>query len=367
MPADDELAKAIAALQAGIDKGVLSAAAEKHAHQLVDRLQTRVQVAVIGPAEAGKTDLLQVFLGKSDIEDTDCHYSSNSNARPLLPRIKVAPGPARILDTLDLIHLSGFPHDQGAVHQALNLADMVLWCTQSFSNAEAKLWSDAPDHLKDHSFLVLTKADELARQGVLQERIAQLSAVAQEEFHSLFPTTTSAAKAELATSGTLSETTYAASGAQALAEAVSKLASDGRRADLDSALLFITRHGLQAMQASPSQEMVNEPSPCHATYDTALQILRTQMLKVTLSENDPFDADIEKLLQQCSAVSDDLVELATDSGLDMNNDNQTWCDDLLAAADKIMLMSMENTLTAAADAVGILAQLSLEMESRKFH
>ena len=53
---------------------------------------------------------------------------------------------------------------ESAIDWAVRRTDIALWCSSSLFDApmNKRVWSRVPDSLKDHAFLVLTKADELS-------------------------------------------------------------------------------------------------------------------------------------------------------------------------------------------------------------
>ena len=77
-----------------------------------------------------------------------------------------------------------------AVEWAAGRTDIALWCTQEFGPAEQAAWKAVPDALKDHSFLVVTKADLLVAAGMLVEQISVLTEMVADDFHSFFPVAT---------------------------------------------------------------------------------------------------------------------------------------------------------------------------------
>ena len=285
---------------------------------------------------------------------------------------------------MDLIDLEWSESDPSLMISAFRATDIVLWCTHSFAPQEAGLWDRAPETLKDHSFLILTKADMLAEQALLQPRMTQLSDVAANEFHSLFPTTTAAAMQELLTNETLSDGTRAASGIEILADAVTRLAKGGRQADLDAALLFAAHHGLDVhadTAAQPSRPKAladgsgsdapliettsSQTNPSNGTeiYDTAAALLEDRIAELAAgSERSP---DAVALLSQCADISDALTEFVLDSAASEDANTEAWRDDLLQAADRMTLMALESTTAAAADAVGILCQLRTDFKQAK--
>ncbi len=321
-------------------------------------------MVIFGPAACGKSQLLHVLLGQQLSQGSRVQISRDTASNPAFDGIEIVLSDAAILQDIDLVD-GGWPGDGNTdIKSMLAIADIALWCTQEFTQQEAEVWTSAPEHLKDHSFLVLTKADVLAQEQTLQSRIAAMSAVANQEFHGLFPTTTRVAMSELERTGSITDKSLAASGVKALATAVSKLAAEGRQADLDAALLFLNRQGIDL-----AEQPVSHPAPAAETPDTygqALNLLRCKMAALDLPETDDTDAAVQSVLTHCEMVSEELVELI--SGAASNEADFTlWCEDVYSAADKITLIGLEDTMGAAADAVGILAQITRELETRMVH
>lgn len=372
VPDEPERASVIASLRAGLTNQGLTAAGQRHARQLIDRLQTRVQVVLLGPESVGKSQLRQVLLQEISTQHASTQFSLDAATAPAFAGVQVIQSNAALLRDIDLVDLSGFDVGGTAKTSAFASADVVLWCTQDFDAQEAEVWAAAPDHLKDHSFLVLTKADTLSEDNLLQTQMRRLAEVAADEFHSFLPTSTAAAIKDLVHTGQVPDVGLAASGIKALSAALTKLAADGRQADLDAALLFLTRNGMEVLTAPiPSKQTAATPdttppkSGAEQTgpYSKALGLLRLRMAALDLPKDTKADPPVQIVLTHCAAVSEELVDLAS-ADLSTDPAYAAWCDDIFTAADKITLMSMEETLAAAADAVGILAQISRDLEAQ---
>jgi hypothetical protein len=98
-----------------------------------------------------------------------------------------------------------------AVEFAAKRAQILIWCTQEFSEVERLLWKLVPGGLRDHAFLALTKADELQRAGVLTQRLALMNTALTEEFCEILPVATLRALAALE-KGPADQAAFAASG-----------------------------------------------------------------------------------------------------------------------------------------------------------
>ncbi|WP_299503092.1 GTPase domain-containing protein [uncultured Roseobacter sp.] len=361
--------RVIAELEQALAKGVLTGAPAEQATQLLERLRTGVRVVVLGPKGVGKSQLCSVLLHQvlqpnvqagavtyksGEFRDTAADAQNISMDHPLLQVITLT-DTAPAAGAIDAAQLD-----------AMKQADVVLWCTQEFSELEAEIWAQASDHLKDHSFLVLTKADQLAERGTLPERIAALQTVAGEEFHSFFPTSTFHAHQALCKNGEIPEQLLAASGVKALMQTLSNLATSGQRADLDNAWLFLQRNGIEAAQIDNAAGQGDRAPAEVATYEKALALLRARTPELTATSADPDELRPEAILACCGTLAEDLAEIAADE-THSAPDFDAWRNDLYEASDKVVLMSLENDLRSAADAATIILQLTRDLEARLVH
>ncbi|WP_300013968.1 hypothetical protein [uncultured Roseobacter sp.] len=353
-----------------LNSGQLTPALTQQARALRDRLCAGVRVVILGPKGIGKSQLRDVLLGETapampssafalsightdaraeQIQDPNVHTETLHN-----PFLELA-------TVMDVAASEGTEMFSERIRWALSQADIAVWCTQCFSEEEAALWAQASEHLKDHSFLVLTKADALASVGTLQSQIANLQAVAAEEFHSFFPTSTFHAHKALRAGDEISETQLAASGVKALRQTLSDLAASGQRADVDRALLFLQRNETQDAAVSVPAPGKKKVTPQTHTYEKALALLRGRVADLTTAAPQP-----DAVLENCSTLVEDLAELAaaqtqSDASFD------AWRNDLYEASDKVVLMSLENDLRSAADATTIILQLKRDLDIRLAH
>jgi hypothetical protein len=259
---------------------------------------------------------------------------------------------------------------------------MLLWCTQDFGGAVPMLWSHVPDPLKDHAFLVLTKADQLHRERVLTQRMADLEDVVADEFHSLFPVAAQQGLAALSASPP-NPGGFAASGGRALAAAIHRHVDLGRRADRDNARLFLSRHGF-AQQVPPAAPPLPAPAPGPAAAapspapaqaaapgrPPAPVPLRQRLLARLqagaaelddLPDTPPAEA-IAEILSVCSDTADSLAAMF--SGAEMQDPELAdLYQDIEEVAEMVLLMRIEANATAAADAVTLMLQLRRSLEA----
>ncbi len=262
-------------LENALASGALPTHVRKTGQHLLDRLQSPVRCVVLGLPGSGKSQLLNFLAGRAVIPDRACFpifelswaesprtvFTGQDGTAETFDGIVLEKGPGPVVAFVKVeanlpmlrrfslleVGLSGSVKEQSAaVDWAIGRADIVLWCSQEFSPQEQNLWARVPDALKDHGFLVLTKADVLAAGGGLAERIAAVQEVAADEFHSVFPIATIQAIEGAQQDATVGAPALAASGGKALLASVLRQVDQGRSADLDSVLAFLSRHGTKA-------------------------------------------------------------------------------------------------------------------------
>ena len=394
-------------LSAALTSERIPGEARLHGARLLDRLKTPVNVVVMGRPQVGKSRLIQMLLGRplpralADLPAFEVMHGPRDRqlllrgetqiedwtdgARTELPedaammRLEL-PVPLLTRMTLTEVALEGPPEAMRAVADwAFDRADIVLWCTQGFDAIERALWAVAPDMLKDHSFLVLTRADHLLMKGQLQNRLADLSQIVAQEFHSLYPVATLQAISARAGTGQTGQDIWSASGGRALHDAVLRLVETGRRADADNALLFLSRYAAATGHAAAHPVppvVVQGPATAETTAEDATDDLeRAQVLAEALaylqdradrllSDLDMAASDdcghvLAHCLETATTLSDLLGEFAREdaalTGLQ---------DDIQESADMMLLLQLEQSEDAATDAVTLLLQLKKDMADR---
>ena len=383
--------------------------------QLLSRLKSPVQVVLLGQAGSGKSRLINMLIGETVIPDTadlppleivfgpqprtvylmadgseqahdGLHLDQPAPTETAIARIEL-PFPFLKRQSLTELTLSGSPLEQRTiVDWGMSRANIVLWCSQTFDASEQALWSSAKDALKDHSFLVLTKADQLQMKGVLTDRIAHLEDIVAEEFYRMYPVATIQAISASGADGARDEGIWTSSGGRALVDAVGQLVETGRSADADNALMFLNRYASvqpPPQDAAPSQHQKPAPdqeppqsarqeqqsarqeqpqaknAPAHI-FKEALEFLQSradQMLNA-VHENGPDQQTI--ILDHCLETATRLSEIMmeTEAGDPSLSDIQ---DDVMECGDLMVLFHLEKTEDAATEAVTLLLQLKKEM------
>lgn len=416
--------------------------------QLHRRLSSPIRVGILGHPKSGKTELLNLVAGERILEadnrlpSVELSYGETRRAVAMdydgaereigfddlraadrandsLLRIEA---PLRVLAQVTLTEVvsDGTAEDErAAVAWAAERSDLFLWCSQEFSKAEQWLWSSVPERLKDHGFLVLTKADELIRDGLLQDRILELEDIVAEQFHSLIPVATRQGVTSQNRPEGRDEAAFRASGAQSLIDSLADHIEQGQRADMDAAMVLLSRFASQLAdpaqaaeddappprpasiqpvlapdarptRATPSRPLVQiagdpeaarEPSVSRpdgrATQAAPAAVPAQPADAIDTARADALDlldreaarlkarlggaAGAEAVLSGCadiaSRVADALSEAPT-----TDPDGQRVCDTALEVSEMVVLMQLEETQSAAADAATLLLQLARDLE-----
>lgn len=280
-------------LQGALDGDTMPKAARDYALHLLGRLSQPVRVSILGTPRSGKSELVNMFVGRRLIPK-DAHLPTTEfvwaaeeamtvtgadgtvNRYNAINLESLADGsaaflklelPVDILKRINLLEVvTNGAHEEieSAIDWAVRRTDIALWCSQAFDQSEQSVWARVPDSLKDHAFLVLTKADVLSAEKMLSKRVAELESVVAEEFHSLFAVAT--LQAVRATSGlSVDEAMFHASGGGALTSEILRHAERGRRADFDSAHMFLARY--QVKEGDGTSRPVSSPLAVQPTIE----------------------------------------------------------------------------------------------------
>ncbi len=363
--------------------------------RLLTRLKSPVRIALLGLPASGKSLLLNALAGQRIVPDGISLPSLEVEMGPKAKAIVMSGGkvidtieglslnhpvpsgadfirfevPNRILKDLCFfeVSLAGSPEEQRkAVNWAQERADIALWCTEAFNPRESELWSSVRDELKDNSFMVLTKADELSVQKDLSVRISLLEDIVAEEFYCLYAIGSSRAMSAVQPDGTKDEELWMASGARSLWSTIMQRVNSGRIADRDRALLFLKQNNVP-LSSEPVNAKVGDssreeldPEIRNEFLTRALKILQTRAADLEISVN-YFGSDSSvEILDHCLAVTNEIADLIFAEGDDQIEAFELY-DNFMEVSDMLVLMQLEKNSAAAADAVTLLLQLQKEM------
>ena len=270
----------IARLEASLYLPELPESARINARELYENLARPVTIAILGAPGAGKTALMNLLLRErvipeglsanlieivpgsefeSEVSYSDgrleaCDSDELQGVRDA-DRVFIA-SPNPILNEMVLIEASGSGSTdeiEELMVEVTGRADIVLWCTNEFDEGEQAQWNNVNEQLRHHSFLILTKADKLARKRKLAEALGALSPTADKEFAGLLPIATLQALKALDVEP-MDEDLWAGSGADGLLGRISEHARIGRQADFDQAELFLARYAFASEENADSDD-----------------------------------------------------------------------------------------------------------------
>lgn len=416
-------------LTLAIEQGAFPKVASDYANHLLHRLSAPVRVSVFGIPGSGKSELINMFVGRSVLSDkvrlptTEIVYGPNeamtltdakgrshrhekvdlslvSSESAAFLKIELPIERLKRISFLEVVTDGSVAELSSAIEWAVGRTDIALWCSQNFEADEQAVWSKVPDSLKDHAFLVLTKADVLSAEGALSKRVSGLETIVAEEFHSLFAVATLQAIAAYGSNGEVDEATFHASGGGALTSEVLRHAERGRRADFDSAQMFLVRYKISGLVSAsktaakdepvdPSTELV-EASPVATNADAAevpddavqpeapevddapevsnvalfadaVRYLKRRGETLTAAMSDQSEGNGSAILPQCADVVEYLMDHFSqdESGCEATD---AMIDELSEAQELMVLLEVEGGDASAADAATLILQLRREIE-----
>lgn len=283
------------------------------------------------------------------------------------------------------IGLLGSPaQKRTSLETAIARADVMIWCSQDFGSEEQQLWSMVPEHIKDHSILVLTMADRQLMRGVLLDTIARLEPIVAQEFLGLFPVATIQGITAQTSAQGVNKALWSSSGGKQLTDLIAQQIAQGRTADVDQARMFMGRLATRMPQISEdtrnlsSGEMQAELTPASspesldaietvtcetetaAILSKAVDLLQQQAEQVLEELGDANELDADQVLAVCSDTMVSVTNLLeTAEGSDAAA--VTIHDDLQEGEEMLMLLQLERGEEAALDAVTLLLQIRKEM------
>jgi len=311
-------------LARAVSSGVLPDDVHARADQLLNRLRQPVRIAVMGLPGTGKSTIVNLLLGSEILQEgislptlqiqhaaeteTICtlpdgskqslpSFSTNEIAAlsPVFVEIN-APLPA--LAKISVLEVVA-PNDANALHKASQWAakrsDVALWCTNGFDQTEQQVWAQMPDLMKDHAFLMVTKADLLRDQNTFDSVMYTLHTVAKDEFAQIIPIETRNAVAARRADGTVDKDMMRDSGGIALIKAVLRQVELGKQSTVDQAEILLQQHQdilqripdeapeeAQAPEPAPVADIPNEPQTDHEGLDRLKAIAeRAKIAKAT--------------------------------------------------------------------------------------
>ncbi len=281
-----------------IENGLFPDSVAKSATQIVERLEQPLRVVLLGLPQSGKSMVLNLLAGQVLIPDglrlptTQVEAGTEPKMTCVLPdgSQKIISGtdlgsvehlkPVFVTATVNLPALSqvslleivagdSASDQRKAIAWGCKRADIAIWCSSEFGTDEQYLWADVPDHLKDHGFLVLTKADLSDTMAKPDPRVAQLSKSWSDDFLGILSLSAKAALKAYKPTGELDRSAFKASGASGLITAIKSQVENGHRAAMDHGELILAKYCadtdfetlVQASGVQASEVQASEPPP----------------------------------------------------------------------------------------------------------
>lgn len=251
-----------------------------------------VRVTIFGFPGSGKSTLANLLLGSSvlnpkdrlptvqitrgDAAKSSCtlpdgstvefpHFNTAEIAAKS-PIFVTAEMPLPALGKISVMEIvaSGGPSELSrALAWAAGRTDISIWCTQNFGPSEQSVWKGATEDMKDHGFMVLTKADALARDGTLNSVVATLQQQGAEEFNRILPVATLDAIAARKADGTIDRDQLTRSGGRALISEILREVDLGLQAAVDQAEILLQRFPPKS-SPEPAAKVEEAPMPAPA-------------------------------------------------------------------------------------------------------
>ena len=419
---------------------------QERAIQLKDRLETPIRMVVMGRPGSGKSSIVNLLIGREvlpdDIELPTTHVTHGRKPHTI---VTLADGSKRRLQTVNAYDIAEIkpvfvelhmqlpalerisllevvtPNNTAALQKASQWAakrtELAIWCTEAFDKNEQAIWAQMPDVLKDHAFLMLTKADQLTAKGTLNQILDATRALVSHEFSDILPISILDAIAARDLDGSVDKDRMRSSGGLALISAVRKQVDQGRQSFVDLADFLLHQHAdlledkimkVPEDYATVLSAVIDATGPTKQPEDTTDPASETvpapgadeTAAEPTLASDPEPDAAVVTLQPATREAYQQAVAYIIENGrnlIDMTRDlgeaapsqiiaetveHVQWLSDHLNthgddsdealqrardtafdAADLVQLMQMEKRNSAAIEAVSVLLQLKHELQA----
>ncbi|MDO6590944.1 hypothetical protein DS901_11115 [Loktanella sp. D2R18] len=426
-------------LKQAVTSGLLPDAAHKRAMQLAGRLDQPVRIALLGMEGAGKSRILNLLVGSKVIPEsvnlptvqlthgdttqaictlddgtkkTLDHFGEKTTfetvdilkiiaTKPTFVELRIPLPALKKISVLDVASTNEPEALSAACQWAAKRCDVAMWCTKGYVPAEQAIWAQMPDLIKDHAFLMLTHADQIAAAGKLDIAIAAVRKAASDEFNHVLPIATLDALASRGVDGTVDKEKMRSSGGTALIGAVLKQVDQGRQAfvDLGDILLHQNADALagnekvvlnqQDEYGSPtdlgtshtvelsvvhsatvslgetkeSAAVVRLQPETRSAYGTALAYIAEQSQAISQVMANADDGTPAEIIARASENVQWICDYLNENGDDSDQALIRARDTAFDAADLVQLMQMEKNDGAAVEALSLLLQIKHELQA----
>ncbi|MGB7271103.1 MAG: hypothetical protein WBC90_16450 [Albidovulum sp.] len=405
----------VQALDRAISSGAIPAKLQEQAKAVLAGMTKPVRLTVFGLPGSGKSSLMNLLLGKEvfahgdrlpttqitwgDVSKSTCTMADGSthehdhfdtakiaSTAPIFIQTQM-PLPALGKISLMEVVANGSPAELArALAWASNKTDVALWCSQSFGQTEQQLWDAAPDKMKDHAFLLLTKADVLSASGSLNNTLSDVRDQSADQFKEILAIATLDAIAARGADGRIDKEKMTASGGRALIAAILHEVELGRQAAKDQAELLLNRYPpAEAASAAAPAQQADQPAQTDASPQDPVPQDSAEPVTLHPATRAAYEDAVERLSQTGQRFAEDLANTGTVDAtrlMDETVSSVQWLCDYLSengeagdpaliqmrntafdAADLMQLMQMENETTAVTESLSVVIQLKREMEA----
>lgn len=342
MSANGEQERTRLALATAISNNLLPEDVRDQASSLLSHLETPIRVSVLGLPQSGKSTLIGLLLGQqiapAGIKLPTMEVKSAPSAQAILT---LQDGSTKTLQDIDWEKISSFDpvfiqlgfnlpslnkisvmelvtsddrlEQIRAMRWAAKRTDIAIWATQSYYGTEHGLWRDMPDLIKDHSFLIRTKADELGGVAERQNAIDDLRQIAGDHFAKVLPLATLEATAARHADGSTDKDLLRSSGGIGLISSIMRQIESGRQSTIDQAAVLLYKNDLLDAEGNIKAPLAANTEPVTPT-EPSPPIESASVAEPTAS--DPSVGEPDQLVAQSdvvetafqNAVSQDLLE-----------------------------------------------------------
>lgn len=256
------------ALSEALASGALPTNLQPNAEGMLATLNKPVRITVMGLPNTGKSQLINLLAGETVIPDgfhlpttqlvfgdvaqskctmpdgavqvlDHCNIAIIAAMQPVFVELALPLAALKRISILEVVASDDHIEQQRAMMWASKRTDVALWCTHTFDIPEQSLWGVMPDIIKDHGFMVVTKADILARNDLLDNTLANVKNVAEHEFNQILPISTISALAARSADGSIDKDALRRAGGLALISAILRQVELGQQATVDQATVLL--------------------------------------------------------------------------------------------------------------------------------
>ncbi|WP_068114865.1 hypothetical protein [Tropicimonas marinistellae] len=385
-------------LRALQSSGSLPANVGRHAEGLLRRLETPVRIAFVGASDGRSGEMINDILGAPVVPvapgkpPLELRFSETDSTRATRPDGKVE-DLSDVPDQFgnDILFLSlarsvpllkrtcfldvGVGGSEADMRMALkwvsSRADIFVWCSRDFGDAEQRIWRGVDERLTDHAFLALWGD---SRQG----RASQIRNGLDRAFLDVIPVDLDADQGAKDL------------GLARLSDGLGRHAELGRQADSDSALLFLKKYETtfevpdEVVSLAPSPETdhasvrvpdtVDEPSedtssPVRNAEIAALcqeaAALVRERARLLLGDNTSGEGVTgPDVMSHCRETIELLTELLDSQTSVAEGDLAELSDVLMEADELLVLMEIEGEGCPEMDGICLMLQIRRELDTR---